>query len=168
MGIINNLTDNGAQVPVAVKLLKSGASDKIKEDFHNELYTMSQLCHPNIIELFAKCFSSQHYCMMFEYMCYGDLNKFLRLSTIGQARCIVADTSTMAQESKLPNDDNTVTINDLVYITMQVCCGLSYLEDKRFVHRDIATRNCLVGKGLVTKIADFGLSRDIYTAEYYK
>ena len=38
----------------------------------------------------------------------------------------------------------------------------------RFVHRDVATRNCLVGSGLIVKIADFGMSRDVYASDYYK
>lgn len=45
---------------------------------------------------------------------------------------------------------------------------MTYLSAQRFVHRDLACRNCLVGSGLVVKIADFGMSRDIYTCDYYK
>ena len=36
-----------------------------------------------------------------------------------------------------------------------------YISSKHLVHRDLATRNCLVATGLVVKIADFGMSRDI-------
>ena len=36
------------------------------------------------------------------------------------------------------------------------------------MHRDMAARNCLVGDNMVVKIADFGMSRDIYASEYYK
>ena len=43
-----------------------------------------------------------------------------------------------------------------------------YLASRHFVHRDLATRNCLVGSDLVVKISDFGMSRDIYTCDYYK
>lgn len=42
---------------------------------------------------------------------------------------------------------------------------------KYLVNRDIAARNCLLtsrGPGRVVKIADFGMARDIYRADYYK
>lgn len=49
---------------------------------------------------------------------------------------------------------------------------MEHLQTLRFVHRDVATRNCLVGTGLdtglIVKIADFGMSRDIYASDYYK
>lgn len=37
-----------------------------------------------------------------------------------------------------------------------------YLSDRKFVHRDLATRNCLIDDQMVVKIADFGLSQKIY------
>lgn len=53
-------------------------------------------------------------------------------------------------------------------ISMQIAAGMKYLASQRFVHRDLACRNCLVGTNLRVKIADFGMSRDIYTCDYYK
>ena len=35
------------------------------------------------------------------------------------------------------------------------------------IHRDLACRNVLVGKGLVAKVADFGMARDISTDGQY-
>ena len=44
----------------------------------------------------------------------------------------------------------------------------SYLANQHFTHRDVAARNCLVGDDLLVKVSDFGLTRDIYSNEYYK
>lgn len=43
-----------------------------------------------------------------------------------------------------------------------------YLSQRKFVHRDLATRNCLISDDMVVKIADFGLSQKIYLQDYYK
>jgi serine/threonine protein kinase len=53
-------------------------------------------------------------------------------------------------------------------MAVDVAAGMTYLSGRHFVHRDLATRNCLVSAAGVVKIADFGMSRDIYTSDYYK
>ena len=41
------------------------------------------------------------------------------------------------------------------------------MSRKGFVHRDLAARNVLVCEGKLVKIADFGLSRNVYAEKVY-
>ncbi|KAK2515404.1 hypothetical protein Q9966_015363 [Columba livia] len=45
---------------------------------------------------------------------------------------------------------------------------MRFLAARNFVHRDLATRNCLVGSGFRVKVADFGMSRQLYARHYYR
>lgn len=36
------------------------------------------------------------------------------------------------------------------------------------VYRDFVIRNCLVGINYIIKILDFGMSRSLYSADYYR
>ena len=56
----------------------------------------------------------------------------------------------------------------LLNMCKDVAKGLQFLASNRLIHRDVATRNCLVSDDLTIKIADFGMSRDIYSNNYYK
>jgi len=53
-------------------------------------------------------------------------------------------------------------------MTLDVARGLSYLAEMKYVHRDLACRNCLVNASRVVKLGDFGMTRPIYENDYYK
>ncbi|XP_062484740.1 epithelial discoidin domain-containing receptor 1-like [Pezoporus occidentalis] len=45
---------------------------------------------------------------------------------------------------------------------------MRFLSRLNVVHRDLATRNCLVGAGVTVKVSDFGMSRPLYGRHYYR
>ncbi len=42
-----------------------------------------------------------------------------------------------------------------------ISAGMLHLHSEKIVHRDLASRNVLLGAGAVVKISDFGMSRSV-------
>uniref|UniRef100_A0A671P8U0 receptor protein-tyrosine kinase n=1 Tax=Sinocyclocheilus anshuiensis TaxID=1608454 RepID=A0A671P8U0_9TELE len=155
----------GRPLLVAVKILRPDASKNARNDFLKEVKILSRLKDPNIICLLGVCVSSDPLCMVTEYMESGDLNQYL-------SHRVLLD--------KTGPSHNTPTISYPALISMasQIASGMKFLSSLNFVHRDLATRNCLVGgergegedRGgeRQIKIADFGMSRNLYAGDYYR
>ncbi|XP_004600354.1 muscle, skeletal receptor tyrosine-protein kinase isoform X5 [Sorex araneus] len=154
---------------VAVKMLKEEASADMQADFQREAALMAEFDNPNIVKLLGVCAVGKPMCLLFEYMAYGDLNEFLRSMDPQQSACTLShsDLSAGTPQPSSPAPP-PLTCAEQLGIARQVAAGMAYLSERKFVHRDLATRNCLVGENMVVKIADFGLSRNIYSADYYK
>lgn len=151
------LESQGTIVPIAIKTLKDNATSKAQQEFKKEAELMSKLQHANIVCLLGVSFREEPLCMLFEYMAYGNLHEYLMnhsprsdLSFGNQNTFFILDTS------------------DMLHIATQIAAGMEYLSANCYIHRDLAARNCLVGDHLTVKIADFGLSRDLYSSDYYQ
>uniref|UniRef100_A0A3B3ZFT1 receptor protein-tyrosine kinase n=1 Tax=Periophthalmus magnuspinnatus TaxID=409849 RepID=A0A3B3ZFT1_9GOBI len=153
---------------VAVKMLKEEASADMQNDFQREAALMAEFDHPNIVKLLGVCAVGKPMCLMFEYMAHGDLNEFLRRRAPTQSSRAVSRASMSIRSFASESDCPGLTCTEQFFISKQIAAGMAYLSERKFVHRDLATRNCLVGEDMVVKIADFGLSRNIYSADYYK
>ncbi|CAH1789999.1 unnamed protein product, partial [Owenia fusiformis] len=150
-----DLQDNeGIVTRVAVKVLKEGTSQEWFEDFQREACITSSFDHENILHLIGTVTRGINGApmMVFEFMELGDLAELLRKND-----------PIFGKE-----EDRTLKQTDLIDIATQIANGMVYLTSRHFVHRDLAARNCLVGRGLRVKISDFGMSRDIYTCDYYR
>ncbi|XP_040059990.1 ephrin type-A receptor 8 isoform X1 [Gasterosteus aculeatus] len=122
-------------IPVALKTLKAGYTEKQKRDFLAEASIMAQFDHPNVIRLEGVVTQSKPAMIITEYMENGSLDSFLR------------------------RHDGQFTIIQLVGLLRGIAAGMTYLSDLGYIHRDLAARNILVNSNLVCKVSDFGLSR---------
>ena len=154
MGLNETDNDTSKSILVAIKKLKPDAESGLMQAFEKEVKFMSRLKHDNVVRLLAVCTGGESFIMM-EYMENGDLNQFL------QKQALMSDSISGLQ-------GNQITPIILLYMGVQIASGMHYLASRRFVHRDLATRNCLVGKDFVVKISDFGMSRSLYESAYYR
>lgn len=103
---------------------------------------MQQFEHPYIIRLIGVCSEAPIWLVM-------------ELARLGEMRAY------------LQSNKQRLDLATLLLYTFQLSTALSYLESKKFVHRDIAARNVLVSSHTCVKLADFGLSRWVEDQSYY-
>lgn len=139
--------DAREMIVVAVKSLhnKSSWYDSLdNRAFLEEGLMMRDFEHENVLALIGVTFESNGLPMVITpFMLYGDLRSYI------------------SDEASSP------TVRELIDFGTQVAKGMAYLSNLKFVHRDLAARNCMLDEDLVVKVADFGLSRDIYERDYY-
>lgn len=130
---------------MAAKTLKGdNLSTETVEDFLKEGMLMKDFCHRNVLCLIGVSIDDRGMPMiLLPFMLHGSLKNYIK------------------------NPSLMLTVRDLLLFSEQVADGMRYLSEKKFVHRDLATRNCMLDETLIVKVADFGLSRDIYTKDYY-
>ncbi|XP_070504088.1 tyrosine-protein kinase receptor-like [Chironomus tepperi] len=152
-GLYRHRDGDTVEMPVAVKTLPELSTGQAESDFLMEAAIMAKFNHPNIVHLIGVCFDRHPRFIVLELLAGGDLKNFLR------------------EGRNKPERPSPLTMKDLIFCSLDVAKGCRYMESKRFIHRDIAARNCLLsskGPGRVVKIADFGMARDIYRSDYYR
>uniref|UniRef100_A0A2I2ZTF4 receptor protein-tyrosine kinase n=1 Tax=Gorilla gorilla gorilla TaxID=9595 RepID=A0A2I2ZTF4_GORGO len=152
----------GHPLLVAVKILRPDATKNARNDFLKEVKIMSRLKDPNIIRLLGVCVQDDPLCMITDYMENGDLNQFLSAHQLEDKAAEGAPGDGQAAQAP------TISYPMLLHVAAQIASGMRYLATLNFVHRDLATRNCLVGENFTIKIADFGMSRNLYAGDYYR
>ncbi|KAH9363497.1 hypothetical protein HPB48_005970 [Haemaphysalis longicornis] len=141
-GTYTSKADNQV-IPVAIKTCKVETEDSMGEKFLEEAYIMQQFDHPHIIRLIGICSGSPIWIVM-ELAKHGEMRAYLQ------------------------SNKHRLDLATLIQYAYQLSTALSYLESKKYVHRDIAARNVLVSSHDCVKLGDFGLSRWVEDHSYYK
>ena len=120
---------------VAIKVLRGDLShdEKFIRRFQREALSVSNLSHPNIVEVYdVGQENDQHYIVM-EYI----------------------DGKTLKQ---LLNKRGSLTLSEVIDIMNQLTDGLSHAHDAYIIHRDIKPQNIMIQDDGLIKITDFGIA----------
>ncbi|KAI8566731.1 hypothetical protein RHMOL_Rhmol02G0064800 [Rhododendron molle] len=127
---------------VAVKKLFMNEDSEIGEimSFANEIATLTEVRHRNIVKLYGFCFHEKHTFLVCEYMERGSLADVLR----GEEEAKELDWSKRAN------------------VARGVAHALSYLHHNcvpPIIHRDISSKNVLLNSEMEACVSDFGTAR---------
>ncbi|XP_053828491.1 tyrosine-protein kinase Mer isoform X4 [Vidua macroura] len=145
----------GPPQKVAVKTMKlDNFSQREIEEFLSEAACMKDFDHPNVIKLLGVCIELSSLqvpkpMVILPFMKYGDLHSFLLCSRLEMA-------------------PQFVPLQTLVKFMVDIALGMEYLSNRNFLHRDLAARNCMLRDDMTVCVADFGLSKKIYSGDYYR
>lgn len=169
---------------MAVKTLKEEADDEMCANFEKEACLLAELDHANIIGLLGVCAVGKPMCLLLEFMELGDLRQYLRSCCPSNYIALPESSGSSCSTHDPSFKDVKLSSADLTSMGRQIADGMVYLSQRGFVHRDLATRNCLVSSngpatqcvggvgvggvgGVTVKIADFGLSQRVHWQQYY-
>ncbi|XP_021763602.1 LEAF RUST 10 DISEASE-RESISTANCE LOCUS RECEPTOR-LIKE PROTEIN KINASE-like 2.5 [Chenopodium quinoa] len=135
-GVYKGILQDGS--PVAVKSLKNHSSKGA--DFINEIASISETNHVNIVTLLGYCYQGRKSALVYEFLPNGSLDKYIYC---GQ-------------------NQNSIAWETLLQIVIGIGRGLEYLHQgcrTRILHFDIKPHNILLDAKFCPKISDFGLAK---------
>lgn len=138
VGQVLKCHDNVLKNVVAVKMLRSHASEYEMTRFHREAKATARLDHPNIVKIL-------------DFGQTGEGRPFLVMEYVeGKSLAdVILEKGPLELEACLP-------------IFRQVCIGLQYAHENGVLHRDVKPSNVILrenGKEPVAKICDFGIAK---------
>ncbi|XAR72316.1 Glycerophosphodiester phosphodiesterase [Bertholletia excelsa] len=125
---------------VAVKVLKKSKSNG--EEFINEVASISQTSHVNIVSLLGFCFDGHKKALVYEFVSNGSLEK------------LIYEKKFLAERK--------LGWKTLYKIAIGIARGLEYLHlgcKTQILHFDIKPHNILLDEDFCPKISDFGLAK---------
>ncbi|CAI8013257.1 Tyrosine-protein kinase receptor UFO [Geodia barretti] len=141
---------------VAVKTGKALCSASDAERLVKEVSTMLLFKHTNVMSLVGVCLNGDIPLLIMPFMSNGNVLEFVKHHR-EELLCIDAIEIQVVSARKT-----------LLKISHQISKGMEYLALEKFVHRDLAARNCMIDRDGVIKVADFGLTEDMYGTNYFR
>ncbi|KAK7081861.1 Inactive tyrosine-protein kinase 7 [Halocaridina rubra] len=138
---------------VMIKVV-STRDDHLLAEICREAAMFSGSNHPHVVSNIGLCTTHTPHLLVTQYTDWGDLKQFL-----------------LATRKESPRPLGSLRPPPLTYqqclnLALQAAQGLEFISGRRYTHRDVAARNCLITSTLQIKLASPALTKDAYSAEY--
>ncbi|XP_029660186.1 discoidin domain-containing receptor 2-like [Formica exsecta] len=154
VGLDEVVSDAPRLVVARVPLCTSDIRTNNTAEQMREVRFLSCLSDPNVARVLGVCTVEPVPWTIIEYTELGDLAHYLQYS--------VPLTGTLRPNCNL----KTLSQSCLLYMGTQIASGMRFLESKNLVHKDLAARNCLVGRSYTVKVTDIAMCSDLYKKDY--
>ncbi|EAT40388.1 AAEL007876-PA, partial [Aedes aegypti] len=158
---LNEIKPENDYKPVMVKALTKVKDEHCCSEFRRQLDLFRTVSHKNVVKLFGLCRDKDPHYMLLEYTDWGDLKQFL----LATSPAIPPNGSV---EAKNVNKPPPLNVPQILALAHQIGRGMDAIYKARIIHKDLATRNCIISSDFSAKISLPGLSRDKYNKEYFK
>ncbi|XP_026200514.1 tyrosine-protein kinase RYK isoform X2 [Anabas testudineus] len=150
-GVLLDEKDPSKEKQVFVKTVKDHASEVQVTMMLTESCKLRGLHHRNLLPISHVCTEDGEKPMvLLPFMAWGNLKLFLRQCKLAEA-----------------NNPQAISQQDLVFMAIQIACGMSYLARREVIHKDLAARNCVIDDNMQVKITDNALARDLFPMDYH-
>lgn len=136
MAMVYQARDTVLERTVAIKVLRQDFSndESFRQRFLQEAKAAANLTHPNIVTVHDLILQGDRFYIVMEYIPGTDLKSYIKQRGI-------------------------LSIEEALYIMIQVCAGVGYAHRSKIVHCDLKPQNILITPDLRAKVTDFGIAR---------
>ena len=142
-GIVYKVTkkNNEKQIYVLKQIpfnLKADINNETLIEAKNEALILSKLKHIYIVKYYDSFQDNNNLNIVMEYCEYGDLDSYIK---------------------NLKKNNKHLSENQIWKFFIEICTGLSYMHNKKILHRDMKSSNIFLTKNLDIKIGDLGVAK---------
>ncbi|XP_059473553.1 discoidin domain-containing receptor 2-like isoform X2 [Neocloeon triangulifer] len=154
----------GSNCPLVAVRVNNDDEGATSETTLREIRFLSSLQDNNVVRMLGVVTSEHPHWTVLEYPELGDLAHFLQFR-IGPSQPPTSPCPGNTASLR-PNSLQTLSFGCLMFMATQIASGMRYLEQRNVVHKDLAARNCFVGRGYAVRIGDFSMCNPIYKEDY--
>ncbi|XP_052873435.1 tyrosine-protein kinase-like otk [Anopheles cruzii] len=164
-GELNAIRPENDYKPVLVKALTKVKDEHCCQEFRRQLELFRTVAHRNVVQLFGLCREKDPHYLLLEYTDWGDLKQFLMATSPSKTSTPPNGTVEKVGANGAPKPP-PLNVPQILALAHQIGRGMDAIYKARIIHKDLATRNCIISSDFSAKISLPALARDKYSREY--